>query len=1209
MSGSKSVVWERILALATLLLVSLIAAGPLWGPGLLNTRGGGDSPFLLLRTHQLAVNLRAGAFPARWMPDGAYGFGYPFFSYYAALPYYLAAGLTAVGLNILTAIKLTQTLFFAAAALAMYSWARQVLRNRAAAWLAAVAYTAVPFHLVNVYVRGDSLSEFAAFAFYPLILWGLGGLAHRPTLHRMVAPALAYAGLVLTHNVSALIFSPFILLYVVFQAGRVSLRGPEPRLGKGLSHGSILLGSLLAGLLLSAWFWLPALREMEYVQLDAQVTGYFFYGHHFRSTDLVQMGPVFDYAVGTDAGTPFAMGLAQVILALAGTVVFGVGLVAGRGGGSRERQDPAESDLIGDGRQPATWTLAFATLSLLLSTWLITPLSSPVWDHLPLLPMTQFPWRFLSVQAVFTALLSGAVIWPLSPRSRAVIAWIAAAGLGAALTVTALAGLRPEYLPITPDDVTVDRLQLYELFTGNIGSTIRHEYLPRWVEPRPYTGPELFNPGARAPVFPLHGEVSTAKRVQRDPTRRVWEIDTGDTGAQIAFPLYYWPGWRAVVGGAAVEVTPEPASGYLSLSIPPGRHTVEIWLGRTPLRLWSEIASLVAAVALLGVAILGYLRRSPRRAGREETAGGSGNDGEVWNNRSAHLLLASLPFVIGLALLLAFHPEVAAGEGQNLTMDFENKPYLHDNRDGVVLDGWRLVGYRLDDERLGPGETLHLTLDWEATDAASSEPRTNGRPELRLVSPAAIRHTDIEPVAHARLRLSQQPDGHDTTRTTTALSVPRLTPPGLYLPQIVGDSTVTLRPVWVQGGEAPAGEPVLATFDDDAISLHRVEVAQVAFDRLSIQLDWSAAVPTAANYGLSLSLTDAAGNEWLRQGDQPGYNTQPGHGFLPTSLWPVDQVMRDHHIVTLESGAPPGDGYVLTVDLYRVATWESVGNYAARVGLTEATERAEAPVVARLGEELALSDLLVPQSVWQGDRLEVTAFYWAFEKPAHDYVAEWRLEMGEHAFTSPQPLAPGSAPTDWPVHAWIAGRSHLSVAPTTPPGDYALRLTLLDPSSGVAVASYTHADPVEVRERERVSDLPPMAQRVGARFGDMIELAGYDLREAEGEVRLTLHWRALTTLDRHYMFFVHLADPDTGQPLAQVDGMPRGFTYPTGMWAPGEVISDEVSLSTKDVPAGRYDVAIGWYDPDTRLRLQAVDQQGLPLSEDRLRLDDTIDVR
>jgi Gpi18-like mannosyltransferase len=145
------------LPVVTLLILALLAAAPLWGPGIVNTRAGGDSPFLLWRTHQMAANLRAGVFPVRWMPDAAYGYGYPFFSYYAALPFYLAGLLHVVGLDILTAIKLTQTLGFIAAAFAMYGWMRRHL-SQAGAWLAAVAYTFAAFHLVNVYTRGDSLS-------------------------------------------------------------------------------------------------------------------------------------------------------------------------------------------------------------------------------------------------------------------------------------------------------------------------------------------------------------------------------------------------------------------------------------------------------------------------------------------------------------------------------------------------------------------------------------------------------------------------------------------------------------------------------------------------------------------------------------------------------------------------------------------------------------------------------------------------------------------------------------------------------------------------------------------------------------------------------------------------------------------------------------------------------------------------------------------
>ena len=100
------------------------------------------------------ANLRAGVFPARWMPDAAYGLGYPQFSYYAALPFYLAGLFALVGLDILTALKLVQALGFVAAALAMYGWMHRLTRRPWAAWLAAARSAAVRISVSGV--RADA---------------------------------------------------------------------------------------------------------------------------------------------------------------------------------------------------------------------------------------------------------------------------------------------------------------------------------------------------------------------------------------------------------------------------------------------------------------------------------------------------------------------------------------------------------------------------------------------------------------------------------------------------------------------------------------------------------------------------------------------------------------------------------------------------------------------------------------------------------------------------------------------------------------------------------------------------------------------------------------------------------------------------------------------------------------------------------------------
>jgi hypothetical protein len=196
----------------TLLLLSLLAALPLWnGPGIVNTRGGGDSPFLFFRLHQVMANLHEGVFPVRWMPDAAYGLGYPFFNFYASLPYYFAAGFNAIGFDLLTSIKIVQTLGFVFAGFALYGWAQRHFTSRWAAWLAAVAYVYAPFHLVNVYVRGDSLSEFYAFLFYPLILWSVDRLFDSPRNWPLLA--LSYGGLILTHNVGSNLLTVVVLSY------------------------------------------------------------------------------------------------------------------------------------------------------------------------------------------------------------------------------------------------------------------------------------------------------------------------------------------------------------------------------------------------------------------------------------------------------------------------------------------------------------------------------------------------------------------------------------------------------------------------------------------------------------------------------------------------------------------------------------------------------------------------------------------------------------------------------------------------------------------------------------------------------------------------------------------------------------------------------------------------------------------------------------
>ena len=112
-------------------------------------------------------------------------------------------------------------------------------------------------------------------------------------------------------------------------------------------------------------------------------------------------------------------------------------------------------------------------------------------------------------------------------------------------------------------------------------------------------------------------------------------------------------------------------------------------------------------------------------------------------------------------------------------------------------------------------------------------------------------------------------------------------------------------------------------------------------------------------------------------------------------------------------------------------------------------------------------------------------------------------------------------------------------------------------------------------------------------LSNQIELVGYDMDRraaAPGEtIRLTLYWRARSTLPIDYTVFTHVLErPETL--WAQHD---KPLTPPASTWSVGQVMSDTYALTIKpDAPVGVYEVEIGVYDPATFDRLRVITDDG-----------------
>jgi hypothetical protein len=238
--------------LVVVVAMTFVAAIPLLLPGFLDTFSFGDSPFVLLRLIELDQGVQAGDLFPRWAADFAYGYGYPFFNYYAPLAYYVAEAFHLVGFGFIGAAKAAFLVGFLCSGVGMYLFARDVF-DELIAVLVSVAYVFAPFHLVNVYLRGDALGEFFAYGLFPIVLWSFRRLAQTRAPRYLALSIAAYGALAFTHNISALLFSALLAAYVVFLALTTRFMGGRAPAGDKPSRDVLADDGSSRGEPLSLW--------------------------------------------------------------------------------------------------------------------------------------------------------------------------------------------------------------------------------------------------------------------------------------------------------------------------------------------------------------------------------------------------------------------------------------------------------------------------------------------------------------------------------------------------------------------------------------------------------------------------------------------------------------------------------------------------------------------------------------------------------------------------------------------------------------------------------------------------------------------------------------------------------------------------------------------------------------------------------------------
>lgn len=509
---------EKIFPIGFVLLLAFIAVKSLLQPGLPPTH---DGEYHVIRFYEFDKALRGGQWYPRWAPDLNKGYGIPLFNYVYPLPNYISAAFHAFGISFIDSFKLNMAIATLIGAVAMYLWAK-IYWGQWGGVVSAVFYTYAPYHFLDIYIRG-SVGEVWALALFPVFLWSITLLSKEKNSLFLPISSLVLALVVFSHNILAVLFFPFAVSYMfLLLSPKVKIARRPWALGKKRFLLFSIFLTVLLSLGLSAIFWLPAILEKGYVW-GLEV---FDYRRHF--VELYQLifpswGSGFSSDESTE-GLSFQIGIANLTV-LSITILI----------------------LLFKKQRKQRGIVLFIIGWIILSVFLMLPLSLPVWNTIAIMQYFQFPWRMLSLVILCCAFLAGSLVPVWQPRITASILVLIAFILGVGYA-------KPAYYHMRDDDYYTKKSNFIDGTNspGNAFNTIWfNEKLPK----------------------------ATAKIEDREENSRL--------------NIAYFPGWKVLIDGQIVESRVDK-DGLIQIAKPKPEAKVMALFDNTAVRAGAQTITLIS---------------------------------------------------------------------------------------------------------------------------------------------------------------------------------------------------------------------------------------------------------------------------------------------------------------------------------------------------------------------------------------------------------------------------------------------------------------------------------------------------------------------------------------------------------------------------------------------------------------------------------------
>lgn len=581
LSGSRKV-WKNLKSFfsnpffLTLIIVDLILVSFMYvGPGnLIKTHDGN------YHLYRFATSISAFDDGQKFLQldaDQLQGFGQAPNLFYGPMLSWLVLIVFKITSNLQISLMFLMLVATIATTFGAYYASKKIFKSEKAGFFTALIFTLEPFHVGELLTRG-SFSEYLAFAFIPFIILAIYQIIFesKTDFKRIFMLAFSAFGIIMNHNLTAVLIAAMAALFVVFNIRKV------------FSKPKILFSLILAGILavgFSAIFILPFLEVREvgiYNIFNPDFQKWFYVnGSQVTPADAWLPTNMFRPPAG-HASVVF--GLSPVLLVLTiGFLVF--------------RKDIRNANYR-----------CFSMMSIIISAIFVL-FSTRIFAFIPAVQnfhsMLQFSQRMLIIQSVLLPFVAGYFIGEKLKNKREIM--IAAAIASISYIHITTSAIEPGKVSL-PMNVGVD----YNLVDGI--SIAMGEYQPIFPKVENvkdisetaagYVKKTISEKGRKADVISGSAKISG---FEKKGSRMRLVVSENKNGAEIELPMFYYPGFKAVLNGKPVKTSYSNKNRMVSVKLNLGQNgALEVYYGISPA---TKIGSIVSGLSFLACGLFMVIKR------------------------------------------------------------------------------------------------------------------------------------------------------------------------------------------------------------------------------------------------------------------------------------------------------------------------------------------------------------------------------------------------------------------------------------------------------------------------------------------------------------------------------------------------------------------------------------------------------------------------